>query len=797
MNDIKNSIRNIGSTVNKIGRIALSAFGISKLASLGKQSIELASDIEEVQNVVDTAFGNMSYKIEDFSETCIEKFGLSELSAKEMSSTMMAMGSAMGQAADIGSDMAVELTGRLGDVASFYNKTIEEVGTLGKAVYSGETESLKQIGVLMTQENLQQFALQKGYKKTYQAMTSQEKLLVRQKYFLEATKLAAGDFEKTQDSWANQTKILTERWKVFLSVIGSSAITILTPLVKKLNSIVSAMTEAARKLGEIIEKVFGIKLQKAVNKGTNSMNQYTEAIQDSNDALAEQEKFLSSIDEINNLGSSEDNKLTTVDSGGLEVVAADDIGTSATEIGNTYINNIADAIRNGDWGVIASGISDLISNGIKKINKYLKKVDWSNLGKQIGSFISGIKWGDIAINLMDLAIAIIQGLTEAFLGFAEEAPLAALALAIMGTLKLLKFSPKASPITNMAGKFASTIMAAIGAAVGGFAAGRGFWAKYIAEDGDEWITQMGLMDTINYLLEDTDSLKEGFSMLWDDMVEGFSLSWDTFTTFLSDTWVGEAAWTVSKALSDFWGKVKDGFNDLFNPEAAKGKFETAAQQVIDKIASDNTFWSNFSNSELGSKFKSTIENIFGVSLEGIDLSDPATEGIRKSILQARISGDWSNVAKAVADYNNQLAGQFGGNFNTDKHKKIIGAYIANTVADAIGTVNVGSKYVSSTLGNLVSTKLTPTSKFPTMPALASGAVIPPNKEFMAILGDQKQGVNIEAPLDTIVEAFNKAKGGGGNTTVIAQVNGRTLFEIFIDEYGKVVNETGKDPILGI
>lgn len=794
MNDIKNSIRNIGSTVNKIGRIALSAFGISKLAALGKQSIELASDIEEVQNVVDTAFGNMSYKIEDFSETCIEKFGLSELSAKEMSSTMMAMGSAMGQAADIGSDMAVELTGRLGDVASFYNKTIEEVGTLGKAVYSGETESLKQIGVLMTQENLQQFALQKGYKKTYQAMTSQEKLLVRQKYFLEATKLAAGDFEKTQDSWANQTKILTERWKVFLSVIGSSAITILTPLVKKLNSIVSAMTEAARKLGEIIEKVFGIKLQKAVNKGTNSMNQYTEAIQDSNDALAEQEKFLSSIDEINNLGSSKDNKLTTVDSGGLEVVAADDIGTSATEIGNTYINNIADAIRNGDWGVIASGISDLISNGIKKINKYLKKVDWSNLGKQIGSFISGIKWGDITINLMDLAIAIIQGLTEAFLGFAEEAPLAALALAIMGTLKLLKFSPKAAPITNMAGKFASTVMAAIGAAVGGFAAGRGFWAKYIAEDGDEWITQMGLMDTINYLLEDTDSLKEGFSMLWDDMVEGFSLSWNSFTTWLSETWVGEAVWSISNALSDFWDNVK-GFFD--GEDEIKNTFEDSIRRAIVKAANDSSYWAEIQQSSLWTYMKMIIEKSAGTSLEGIDLSDDLTEGIRNSIYDGFITGDWSKVAAAVADYNNQLAGQFGGNFNTDKHKKIIGAYIANTVADAIGTVNVGSKYVSSTLGNLVSTKLTPTSKFPTMPALASGAVIPPNKEFMAILGDQKQGVNIEAPLDTIVEAFNRAKGGGGNTTVIAQVNGRTLFEIFIDEYGKVVDETGKDPILGI
>ena len=487
------------------------------------------------------------------------------------------------------------------------------------------------------------------------------------------------------------------------------------------------------------------------------------------------------IDELNTLGSSGSDNST------LEYINNWEMDS------NGFINEMADAIRNGDWTAVAEGMSDLLNNALGNITRFLKKINWKKLGQSIGKFISGIKWGDIAINMLELANAIIEALIDAFLGFAEEAPLAALALAVMGTLKLLKFSPKAAPITNMAGKFASTVMAAIGAAVGGFAAGRGFWSKYIAEDGDEWITQMGLMDTINYLLEDTDSLKEGFSMLWDDMVEGFSLSWDTFTTFLSDTWVGEAVWSVSNALSDFW----DGVKDAFNPSSVTENLEERLTGTIDGLASDNTFWSNLSNSKFWPEFKNKIEKLFGVSLEGIDFSDPATEGIRKSILQARISGDWGLVAKAVADYNNQLAGQFGGNFNTDKHKKIIGAYIANTVADAIGTVNVGSKYVSSTLGNLVSTKLTPTSKFPTMPALASGAVIPPNKEFMAILGDQKQGVNIEAPLDTIVEAFNKAKGGGGNTTVIAQVNSRTLFEIFIDEYGKVVDETGKDPIIGI
>lgn len=66
-----------------------------------------------------------------------------------------------------------------------------------------------------------------------------------------------------------------------------------------------------------------------------------------------------------------------------------------------------------------------------------------------------------------------------------------------------------------------------------------------------------------------------------------------------------------------------------------------------------------------------------------------------------------------------------------------------------------------------------------VPALARGAVIPPNREFLAVLGDQKNGTNIEAPLSTMVEAFNRALdarggAGGGQQTVILEVDKKVL-----------------------
>lgn len=493
------------------------------------------------------------------------------------------------------------------------------------------------------------------------------------------------------------------------------------------------------------------------------------------------QKALASIDEINAID------IETGDTGVTDAINNWQMNS------NGFIDNMAAAIKDGDWRAIASSMSDLISTALSNINSFLKKVDWKKLGKNIGAFISGIKWGEIAINMLELARTIISALIDAFSGFAEEAPLAALALAIAGPLKLLKFDSKSSAMKSVGGKFANTLMAAIGAAVGGFQAGKGFWKKYIGEDGDEWITDMGLMDTIEYLLEDTESLKEGFSMLWEDMAEGFETSWTTFTDWLSGTWVGEAAWSVSNALETFWDSVRSGWKNIVSGQTVCLVDDLSS--TIDKLADQNEYWEKIQKSSFWNTIKKVIEDAAGTSLKGIDLSDPATEGIRKSILEARVSGDWSLVAKAVADYNDKLANQFGTNFNNNSHKSFIGSYIAKVLSDAVGMVKVESKYKSSTLGNLVNLGLSPVSR---VPMLANGAVIPPNRQFLAMLGDQKHGTNIEAPLDTIVEAVEKANAGrNGPTTVNVQVSGQTLFKIFIDEYKKQASITDVDPIMGI
>lgn len=261
---IENKIKSIGTTIGL-------AFGVKELIDFGKRAVTAASDLTEAQNVVDTAFGDMSWKMEQFAATALDTYGISELTAKNMGSTYMAMAKGMGVATNAASDMAVTLTGRLSDIMSFYNKTQSEVDTIGRAMITGETEPLKAISVVMTQTNLSAYALAKGYEKTYDAMSANEQLIVRYKYFLEQTAMAQGDFAKTSEGWANQTRLLSERWNEFITNFGGLIMNTLTPALEFANEAVSFLNELFFGGKDNAENASAVKNAEAVTDEVTSM----------------------------------------------------------------------------------------------------------------------------------------------------------------------------------------------------------------------------------------------------------------------------------------------------------------------------------------------------------------------------------------------------------------------------------------------------------------------------------------------------------------------------------------------
>lgn len=208
-----------------------SAVKIGKaLLDIGKEAISAASDLQEVQNVVDVTFGDGASKIEAWSKTAGTQFGLTETQAKKFASTMGAMMKSSGLAGEQIVDMSTDLAGLAADMASFYNLDFETAFQKIRSGISGETEPLKQLGINMSVANLNAYALQQGLTKTFDQMTQGEQTMLRYQYMMSATADAQGDFARTSDGYANSLRTLETNLETLKTKLGE----VLLPFVNDL-----------------------------------------------------------------------------------------------------------------------------------------------------------------------------------------------------------------------------------------------------------------------------------------------------------------------------------------------------------------------------------------------------------------------------------------------------------------------------------------------------------------------------------------------------------------------------------
>lgn len=265
---INNGFTKVNSTIAKgvdkaknmfsdLAKAAAAALSLAALVNFGKECIELGSDLEEVQNVVDVTFPAMTKQVDKWAKSAASSFGLSETMAKKYVGTFGSMAEAFGFTEEQAYEMSTALTGLAGDVASFFNIRQDEAYTKLKSVFSGETETLKDLGIVMTQTALDSYALANGYGKTTAKMTEAEKVSLRFAFVQDQLANATGDFARTQDSWANQTRILQLRFDSLKATLGQGLINVFTPIIKSLNTIISKLTTASEKFKSFTEQVFG------------------------------------------------------------------------------------------------------------------------------------------------------------------------------------------------------------------------------------------------------------------------------------------------------------------------------------------------------------------------------------------------------------------------------------------------------------------------------------------------------------------------------------------------------------
>lgn len=302
----------IANAWKKAGLVIASVLSIGAIAAFGKSCIDLGSDLVEVQNVVDVTFGSLNRQVDAFAKNAISQFGLSELSAKKMMGTYGAMAKSFGIAGEAGYQMSAAITGLTGDVASFYNLSTDEAYTKLKSIFTGETESIKELGVVMTQTALDQYALNNGFGKTTAKMTEQEKVMLRYQFVMAQLSDASGDFARTSDSWANQVRVLTLRFESLKATIGQGLINAFTPVIQVINTIISKLQVLASYFKAFTAALFGdatgggnpvTDAADAMSNAAGSSGAVAGNMSDAAKSAKEMNKQLAGFDELNNLSS--------------------------------------------------------------------------------------------------------------------------------------------------------------------------------------------------------------------------------------------------------------------------------------------------------------------------------------------------------------------------------------------------------------------------------------------------------------------------------------------------------------
>lgn len=381
-----------------------------------KKAIDISSDLTEVQNVVDVTFGDMAYKVEEFSQTSIEQFGMSELALKQYSSRFQAMGSAMGidssligsandnlarmtdgyiSASDSMADMSLNLTKLTADMASFYNVEQDVVAEKLASVFTGQTRPLRDFGLDLTQATLQEWALKQGMDVNIQAMSQAEKTMLRYQYVLANTTAAHGDFERTALTWANQVRILKQNFEQLAAVIGGTLVNAFKPIVIAINKAMSAIIAFAKTISNSLGQIFGWTFEEGGGGLTQDFSGAADAADDMAGSLGDAGKAidkmkagLRAFDELKVINMPDDKD------GGAGAGGAGGLGGAGDALGGQWIEGESILKK------YESELDTLYKLGEyigKKLTEAMDSIDWNsvyekarNFGKGLADFLNGL-----------------------------------------------------------------------------------------------------------------------------------------------------------------------------------------------------------------------------------------------------------------------------------------------------------------------------------------------------------------------------------------------------------------------
>lgn len=257
LSSASSKLSKFGSKMQSVGKSLTTRLTLP-LAVAGGAAVKFASDFQESMNKVDVAFGKSKKEVKDFAKTTLKQFGIAEGSALDMAALFGDMATSMGLNQSAASDMSTSLVGLAGDLASFKNIGIDQATTALAGVFTGETESLKRLGIVMTEANLKSFAMERGMNANIKTMTQAQKVALRYKFIMEATSNAQGDFSRTSGGAANQMRIFQESLKELSAKFGQIILPVFTKLVTFANGLLQKFSELSPTTKKLIVIFAGV-----------------------------------------------------------------------------------------------------------------------------------------------------------------------------------------------------------------------------------------------------------------------------------------------------------------------------------------------------------------------------------------------------------------------------------------------------------------------------------------------------------------------------------------------------------
>ncbi|MDD6964104.1 MAG: hypothetical protein PUJ52_03485 [Firmicutes bacterium] len=880
---IKQSFNGLGSAVKKIGLLIGGAFAVGKLAQFGKECVDLGSDLAEVQNVVDVTFTTMSDKVNEFAKNAMTSAGLSETMAKRYVGTFGAMSKSFGFSESQAYDMSTALTQLTGDVASFYNISQDLAYIKLKSVFTGETETLKDLGVVLTQSALDQYALANGYGKTTSEMTEQEKVALRLAFVQKQLSAASGDFIRTSDSWANQVRVMQLQLQSLKATVGQGLINIFTPVLKVINILLGKLATLANAFKSFTELITGKKSSGSTSSSgagltgdasgvQDTANAYGQAadnagkLADSTEDVADATKdaakaakgYLSPLDEINRYSTQD----TSSTAGKTPSTSGGGSGGGGT--------SLPSAVSNVDYGKVAEGETalDKISKSAEKLAKLLKKLwkpfqdAWKKEGKNTinaaNIALSGISklaksvgrslvevWtngtgttmlttmlriaqnvlktiGNIASGFSDawnknnVGTQIIQNIADALVVVMQFVERIAADTATWAAN--LDFYPLLESISNLTAAFAP-ILESIGNVLE--------WIyKNIVLPMLTWVIEVGLPTVINLVskvatfLADHQPIVEAFGAALIGAFAAAKIAGLASRVIKSVSGIAMAAKGLI-ALMTGTGGIMGGIKAIATAIGPAGIFVIAVSAAIAIGALLYKNWDKIK--EAATKLKDWVIGktrglVDGVTKKLTNLREKIS-GVWKYVSEkttTTFKNMWNTVTTKVGAIKDAIVSKFTSARDTvvdtftrirdtvaSVFNNVIGIVngAIGTINDAIGTIesalSFGPWKVTTPFGSKTIGFKATFPRVPTVPYLAKGAVIPPRSEFLAVLGDQKQGNNIETPEALLRKIVREETAGrqavGGSYRFTAQINRRTLFDEMMKEAQMRRDTSGRNP----